>query len=90
MNNNEHLTILRRPEVLKLFGISKTNLQTQINEGILPPPICLGDRAKGWVSLETNALLSAMVAGKSKSERRALVSHLVAKRSTYLEGCLNG
>jgi|SaaInlV_165m_DNA_2_1040747.scaffolds.fasta_scaffold25839_4 prophage regulatory protein len=85
MIENNLLKIQRRPEVLSLFGISKTNAQDQIKAGTLPPPILIGKRCVGWLQHENNAVLAALVAGKNKDERKALVASLIAKRETYLK-----
>lgn len=74
------IRIIRKPELLKLSGLSKTTLQTRINTHLMPPSISLGDRAIGFIEFECQAVLRAMAAGKSKDEIRALVSYLIKQR----------
>ena len=72
--------INRRPEVLNRFGIGNTCLHNRIKNGFIPPPISLGARAVGWLQHELDAVLAAMVAGKSEEHIRALIGHLVDQR----------
>lgn len=72
--------ILRKNEVLDILGISRSNLHQRITNGIFPPPIPLGERAIGFINLEVNATLAAMIQGKTKQELVNLVKGLVAKR----------
>jgi prophage regulatory protein len=74
------LKFIRKPELLERFGFSKTTLHTKISKEQFPPPVALGDRAVAWPSHELDAVLAAMVAGKSDDEMRTLVADLVAKR----------
>lgn len=76
----QSIKIIRRPEFLSTTGLSKTTGQTRINEGLMPPPISLGERAVGFLEHEVQAVLSAMAAGKSKADIRALVNYLVDQR----------
>mgnify|MGYP001064719522 CR=1 FL=1 len=74
------IKIVRKPEVLNTSGLSKTTLQNRINDGLMPPPIPLGDRAVGFLEFEVQAVLAAMAAGKNKDEIRAVVTTLVNQR----------
>jgi prophage regulatory protein len=40
--------ILRRPEVQKITGLSRSHLYLLIQQGTFPPPVKLGARAVGW------------------------------------------
>lgn len=40
--------ILRRPEVEKLVGLSRSTLYAMMQEGAFPKPVKLGKRAVGW------------------------------------------
>lgn len=72
--------VIRRPSVLALFGFSKTTLFNREQEQLMVPPISLGGRACGYLEHECQAVLKALVAGKSKDEIRQLVCDLVAQR----------
>lgn len=78
--------ICRKADVLNLLRISKSAFYNRISDGLFPPPISLGGRAKGWVEQEVQATLNAMVSGKSKEELRALVSQIVSERSNAGQG----
>jgi len=80
--NDLLLTIERRVDVLSRLKIGKTSLQDRINSDIFPPPIKLGGaRAVGWFQHETTAMLSAMAAGRTKDEIKALVTSIVEARN---------
>ena len=74
------LKILRNLEARNIFGLPDSTFQSRIKDGLISPPISLGDRAVGWLEHELNAVIVAMVAGQSKTEIRALVSALVEDR----------
>ena len=76
----QSIKIIRKPEVLSITGLSRTTHQTRINDGLMPPPISLGERAVGFLEHEIQAVISAMAAGKSKDDLRALVNYLVEQR----------
>lgn len=42
--------ILRRPEVEKRIGLSRSTIYAAMAEGTFPKPIRLGKRAVGWPS----------------------------------------
>jgi len=72
--------LIRRPQVIEGFGISKTTLFTRIQEGLIPPPISLGGRAVAWPSDEIEQVISFFILEKPISEIKILVSQLVATR----------
>jgi prophage regulatory protein len=73
--------LFRRPKVLEIQGIGKTNLQNRINEGLFPEPISIGGRAVAWPSYEVESITNALIAGKSPSEIRQLVAYMMEKRN---------
>ncbi len=72
--------ILRRPEVLKLTGWSKSTLYNRIESQHFVKPISLGQRSIGFVSNEVTAILNAMIAEKSPEQIKALVQELINQR----------
>ena len=52
--------ILRKPEVLKLTGISSSQLYRSIRAGKFPRPLQLGTQARGWRSSEISAWLASL------------------------------
>ena len=75
-----NLKFERKSETLKRYALSSSTFYVRIKEGLIPPPVSLGERAVGFPEHETNAVLSAMIAGKSKDEIKALVALLVDQR----------
>ncbi|WP_108651254.1 helix-turn-helix transcriptional regulator [Dongshaea marina] len=71
---------VRRPETLKMLGLSNTVLYGRINDGLVPPPVSLGGRSVAWVSTELDAVMAAMVNGSNPDELRNLVRELVERR----------
>lgn len=47
--------ILRLPEVLLVSGHSRSSLYRAIRAGRFPPPVGVGDRARGWRDSEVQA-----------------------------------
>lgn len=83
--------LIKKPEVLDIFAISKSTLHVQINNGLIPPPISLGERAVAFVTHEIKTVLAAKIAGRSNDEIRQLVSRLVSSRqdlySSEVQAC---
>lgn len=76
-----HYQIARKPDVFKQFGFGNTHLHNLINAGLFPTSISLGgSRSVGFLQHELDQVLAFMVAGKSKDDIRALVSHMIEQR----------
>ena len=56
--NQEKLSILRRKQVEKRTGLSRSTIYLRIHEGTFPRPINLGVRAVGWLENEIEAWLA--------------------------------
>lgn len=76
------LTILRRKEVERQTGYSRSTIYLRITQRLWPKPVSLGARAVGWPASEIQALNAARVAGRTDDEIRALVSTLELARET--------
>jgi len=74
------VSIIRKFEARKRFGHSHTTWHQRINDGLVPPPISLGGRAVGYISSELDAVMAALIAGKSESQIKEIVSSLVERR----------
>ncbi|MFC1814397.1 helix-turn-helix transcriptional regulator [Thermodesulfobacteriota bacterium] len=59
--NQEKLSILRRKQVEKRTGLSRSTIYLRIQEGTFPRPINLGVRAVGWLENEIEAWLAARI-----------------------------
>lgn len=82
------ISITRRPELLKRFGISNTCLHTRIHEGTMPPPIPLGGRSVGWLEHELDAVLAAMASSQSKSTIQQIIASMLQERKALMVGTL--
>lgn len=62
------LTILRRRQVEKRVGLTRSPLYARIKEGTFPKPIRLGNgRAVGWIEAEIDAWLDEQVEKSRKA-----------------------
>jgi prophage regulatory protein len=80
------LKVIRLSEVVSICGRSKTSIYLDCLKGVFPPPISLGERAKGYLEHEMNAVLIARVQGYSECQIKELVSSLVESRK-HLAHC---
>lgn len=74
--------LCRQPEASEITQRGRTAFYKDMKEGLLPPPIYLGERARAWIVDELNQVMQARIAGQSKDEIRALVAKLVDARQT--------
>lgn len=65
--NREKLSILRRKQVEKRTGLSRSTIYLRIQEGTFPRPINLGARAVGWLENEIEAWLTARIEIRNNS-----------------------
>jgi prophage regulatory protein len=74
-------TILRRKQVERETGYSRSTIYLRISQRLWPKPINLGPRAVGWPASEVEALNAARIAGKTDDEIRELVGRLERART---------
>jgi predicted DNA-binding transcriptional regulator AlpA len=74
------LQIIRKPQAIKMLGISSANFYNKINAGLLPKKISLGPNSTGYFLHELKAVIIAMSTGKSADEIKALVIYLTEQR----------
>ena len=72
--------LVRRSQVLKQYGISKSTLRNRELEKLFPSPISIGDRAVAYIQSEVDDIIQAHISGKPKDEIKKLVSNLIAQR----------
>ena len=76
------MTILRMPAVKVETGHrSHASIYTAIKAGLFTRGVAIGQRAKGWPSVEVQAINAARIAGKTDDDIRELVKRLHAKRA---------
>jgi prophage regulatory protein len=74
------MRLIRLPEVKSKTGHARTTIYEQIQRGLLPPPVRTGIKSSAWPDIEIDAINAARIAGKTRTEIRALVARLVANR----------
>ncbi|MDO6719866.1 AlpA family phage regulatory protein [Psychrosphaera sp. 1_MG-2023] len=80
----QDLQLIRKPEALRMLGISKSNFHIKINEGLLPAGISLGANSVGYFKHELASVIIAMATGKTQEEVKSLVKYLVEQRHNLL------
>jgi prophage regulatory protein len=77
---NNHLKLIRRPEVLALNARSKSALRLDEEAGLFCPPISIGDRAVAYIKHEVEAVIQARIEEKTPEQIKQLVSELIKQR----------
>ena len=80
--NQVKVKFIRLKEVLAICGTSKSKHYTDIKQGITPPPISLGERAKGYLEHEIMAINLARAKGATNEALKAMVQKLVKQRNS--------
>ncbi|MGQ8365313.1 helix-turn-helix transcriptional regulator [Glaciecola sp. 1036] len=80
MNLNNEINILRKPEVIKITGLSNTSIFERTKDGLFPSSVSLGGRAIGYIEHEIRAVLTARAAGHSDQQVRELINSLHKQR----------
>lgn len=76
------MLILRKPEVKIVRGWrSDSSVTSAVRAGLLTKPVKTGKRAVGWPDYEVKAITTALIAGKSDADIRALVTRLHTQRA---------
>jgi len=75
-------TFLRLKKVMDVMGISRSTIYLRIKQGLMPPPVKIGERCSAWPNYEISAINAARVAQKSDNEIRELVAQLQRQRMT--------
>jgi prophage regulatory protein len=55
------IRILRRPEVEKLVGLSRSTIYSRLEQGTFPKPIPLGGRLVGWLEQDVQNWLQERI-----------------------------
>ena len=72
--------ILRRPEILMIFGFSSSTLDRRRQQGLFTPPVNVCGRIVGWPEQEVSEIYSAVIRGVSAVEIKLLVHKLIKRR----------
>ena len=76
------ISMERNRDLQERLGNGRAKIHKDVKDGLLPPPVRLGQRWSGWPSDEIDQILRARIAGWDKDRIRELVKELVAKRQT--------
>lgn len=74
------MKLLKKPDVLALTAKSNTTHYSDIKDGLMTPPVRLGENSVAWPEHEIHAINAARVAGKSNTEIKTLVADLIMQR----------
>jgi prophage regulatory protein len=77
---NPNIQLIRRVEVLAITKRSKSSLQQDEKNGVICPPISIGERAVAYIRSEVEAVIQARVKGHSQDQLRSLVKLLLSQR----------
>jgi len=72
---------VRLQKVIEMMGMSRSTLYLRIKQGLMPPPVKLGERSSAWPEHEISAINAARLAQKSNDEIREIVAQLYRQRS---------
>ena len=61
------MRIIRRTDVQKMTGLSRSTIYKWMDEGLFPKPVKLGPRAVGWVEDHIDAWINDRT-GEAKSD----------------------
>ena len=75
------VTLLPMEDVSKAMRLSKASCYNRVKDGLLTPPVKVGERLSAWPDHEITAIQAATIAGKSRDEIKALVADLASKRT---------
>ena len=73
---------MRIAKVVNVMGMSRSTLYFRIRQGLMTPPVKLGQRCVAWPEHEVFAINAARMAQKSDTEIRELVARLQQQRMT--------
>lgn len=86
---NMQIKILRKPEVIRITGLSNTSIFERTKSGLFPSSISLGGRAVGYLESEISAIVTARAAGHNDEQIRQLVKVLIAKRTADVDALMS-
>lgn len=78
MTQNFHagaqLALLRRPEVTRRTGLSRSTLYARMKSGKFPKPVYLTPSTPAWVAAEVDEWISTLIAQRDGTTLQALPS----------------
>lgn len=72
--------LIKLPRVLEITATARSTHHKRIHEGLMVPPVRLGENSVAYPEHEIALINAARIAGKSDAEVMQLVTDLVAAR----------
>jgi prophage regulatory protein len=66
--NHKKRTFLRRKQVEKRTGLSRSTIYLRIQEGTFPMPVNLGARAVGWIETEIEECMESRIEDRDSAQ----------------------
>lgn len=63
-------TILRRDDVERATGLSRSTIYFMVSKGTFPKPVPLGGKAVGWVQSEVSEWIEARIAERDQPKTK--------------------
>lgn len=76
------VNMVRTPAAFKRLGVGKSQGYERIQQGLLPRPVKVGERASALPDFEVEAVIRAQIAGVSNADLRKLVLRLHEQRKS--------
>lgn len=64
--------LLRKPEVLKLLGLSNSTFHNRIKAKVIKPGVPMGPRLKGWPASEIQEYIQSCIAARDHKHGEAV------------------
>ena len=81
MTSKTYQKLMRLPEVLDRYPVSRSTLYKQIRQGVFPKPVQISDKSVAWIESEISRILDAKIQGQEIEETRRLISVLDKERN---------
>ena len=81
MTSKTYQKLMRLPQVLDRYPVSRSTLYKQIRQGVFPKPVQISDKSVAWIESEISRILDAKIQGQEIEETRRLVSALDNERN---------
>ena len=81
MTSKTYQKLMRLPQVLDRYPVSRSTLYKQIKQGVFPKPVQISDKSVAWIESEISRILDAKIQGQELEDTRRLISVLDKERN---------